>query len=141
MSYSKLIILDMCIFVIRIKKNNKSKPCALAEPVPANIYLFKVYNRSTRTRCEICSELTIKTPEKRHWRRSSVFNINFEHLSHLVLVFLLLTLNISLPVGSILKIYFLSFLIMLLYSFHDNNLLLLSHFLSFDGFHLFDHCK
>ena len=93
MSYSKLVILDMCIFVIRIKKNNKSKPCALAGPVPVNIYLFKVYNRTTRTRCEICSELTIKTPEKRHWCRSSVFNINFEHLSHLVLVFLLLTLN------------------------------------------------
>ena len=29
---------------------------------PANIYLFKVSNRSTKTRCEICSKLTIKTP-------------------------------------------------------------------------------
>ena len=29
----------------------------------ANIYLFKVNNRSTRKRCEICSELTVKTPE------------------------------------------------------------------------------
>ena len=27
------------------------------------------------------------------WRRSGVFTINFEHISHLVLVFLLLTLN------------------------------------------------
>ena len=31
------------------------------------IYLFKVNNRNTRTRCEICSKLTIKTPERRHW--------------------------------------------------------------------------
>ena len=31
------------------------------------IYMFKVNNRNTRTRCEICS--TIKTPEC-HWRRS-----------------------------------------------------------------------
>ena len=29
---------------------------------PANIYLFKVNNR--RKRCEICSKLTIKTPER-----------------------------------------------------------------------------
>ena len=40
---------------------------------PAGIYLLKVNNRNTRTRCEICSKLTINTPE---------------------LVYLLLTLNI-----------------------------------------------
>ena len=39
---------------------------------PAGIYLLKVNNRNTRTRCEICSKLTIKIPER---------------------VFLLLTLN------------------------------------------------
>ena len=33
---------------------------------PAKIYLFKVTNRSTRKRCEIRSELTMKTPEQRH---------------------------------------------------------------------------
>ena len=52
--------------------------------VPAGIYLFKVNNRNTRTRC-------------RHWRRSGVFIVNFEHISHLVLVFLLLTLNKQMP--------------------------------------------
>ena len=61
--------------------------------VPAGIYLLKVNNRNTRTRCEICSKLTINTPERRHWRRSGVFIVNFEHISHLVLLFLLLTLN------------------------------------------------
>ena len=30
---------------------------------PASIYLLKVNNRNTRTRGEICSKLTIKTPE------------------------------------------------------------------------------
>ena len=40
-----------------------------------------------------CSKLTIKTPERREWRRSRIFIVNFEHISHLVLVFLLLTLN------------------------------------------------
>ena len=32
---------------------------------PARNYMFKVSNRNTRTRCEICSKLTIKTPERR----------------------------------------------------------------------------
>ena len=57
------------------------------------IYLLKVNNRNTGTRCEICSKLIIKTSERRLKRRSGVFIINFEHISHLVLVFLLLTLN------------------------------------------------
>ena len=57
--------------------------------IPAGIYLLKVNYRKTRTRCEICSKLTIKLPERRHC--SGVFIVNFEHISHLVLVFLLLT--------------------------------------------------
>ena len=48
----------------------------------ADIYLLKVNNRNTRTRCETCSNLTIKTIERRQW--------------HLVLAFLLLTLDTSL---------------------------------------------
>ena len=57
------------------------------------IYLLKANNRNTRTRCETCSKLTMKTPERRQWRRSDVFVVNFEHTSHLALVFLLLTLS------------------------------------------------
>ena len=37
----------------------------LYQYTPAGIYLLKVNNRNTRTRCEICSKLTIKTPERR----------------------------------------------------------------------------
>ena len=61
--------------------------------IPAGIHLLKVNNRNNRTRSEIRSKLAIKTPERRHWRRSGVFIVNFEHISQLVLVFLLLTLN------------------------------------------------
>ena len=51
--------------------------------------MFKV-NRNTRTRrCEVCSKLTIKTLERRHWHRSGVFMVNF----------LLLTLNRQMPTG------------------------------------------
>ena len=52
----------------------------------ANIYLFKVNNRNTRNRREICSKLTIKTPEQCQGRRSGV---------------LLLILNIFLPFSSV----------------------------------------
>ena len=41
---------------------------------PAGIYLLKVNNRNTITRCEICSKLTIKIPERR------VSIVNFEHV-------------------------------------------------------------
>ena len=45
---------------------------------PANIYLLKVNNRNRRE-CD--------------WRYCGVFIANFEHVSHLSLVFLLLILN------------------------------------------------
>ena len=71
----------------------------LFENDPAGNYLLKVNNRSIRTRCGICLKLTIKIPERRHWRRSGIFIVNFEHILHLVLVFLLLTFNMKLPAG------------------------------------------
>ena len=40
--------------------------------VQVNIYLFKLNKRNTWKRCEICSKLKIKTPERRQ-RRSGVF--------------------------------------------------------------------
>ena len=59
----------------------------------ANIYLFKVNNRNTRKGCEVCSKLTIKTSEWRHWHCSGVFIVDFEYTLHPFLVFLLLTLD------------------------------------------------
>ena len=47
-----------------------------SEQHSAGIYLLKVSNRNSRTKGEICSKLTIKTPERRH---SSVSIVNFEH--------------------------------------------------------------
>ena len=38
---------------------------------------FKVKNGSTRTMCEICSKLTTKIPERRHWPRFDVFFVYF----------------------------------------------------------------
>ena len=39
------------------------------------------------------------TPERRRWRRPGVIIVNFEHISHLVLVFLLLNLSRQMPAG------------------------------------------
>ena len=52
---------------------------------PAGIYLLKVYNENTRTRCEICPKLIIKTLERRQWRRSGVFIVSFGHILHILL--------------------------------------------------------
>ena len=58
--------------------------------------MFKV-NRNPRAKFEICSKLAIKTPEQCQWRRSVIFIVNFERISHLVLLFLLLTLSRQMP--------------------------------------------
>ena len=58
----------------------------------------KVKRKNTRKRYEICSLLTLKTPEQCQWRCSSVFIANFEHVSHFFL-FLLLSLSIYLFAG------------------------------------------
>ena len=78
----------------------------------ADIYLLKVNNKNTRARCEICLKLTINTPEwqvnnkdtrtkpeRRYWLQFDLFIANFEHISHLVLVFLFLTLSMQIPAG------------------------------------------
>ena len=44
--------------------------------------MVKVNNRNTLTRSEICSKLTIKTPERRFFTPySSVFIVNFEQIN------------------------------------------------------------
>ena len=57
------------------------------ELYPVGIHLLKDYNKNNRTRGEICSKLTIKTLERRHWSLSGIFIVNFENISHLALVF------------------------------------------------------
>ena len=44
----------------------------IRHPISAGNYMFKVNNKNTRIRCEICSKLTIKTPDRRQWRRSEM---------------------------------------------------------------------
>ena len=78
--------------------------------VPAGNYMFKSNNRNTKTRCEICSKLTIKTPERCQICTKvtgGVFIVNFENTSHLVLMFLLWILSRQMPAGFLFFIFFL----------------------------------
>ena len=60
------------------------------KPYLPGIYLLKVYNRNTRTRCEISSKLTIKTPERRYDMETSpsplICIANHIVINHIVLI-------------------------------------------------------
>ena len=51
---------------------------------PTGTYMFKVNNRNARTKCKICSKLTIDT----RTTPLASYIFNFEYISHLVLEFL-----------------------------------------------------
>ena len=59
---------------LQYSDSNKNDPDSLPKNGainPAGNYMFKVNDRNTRTRFEICSKLKIKTPERRpasFWR-------------------------------------------------------------------------
>ena len=84
---------------IYLKLYFNSFPKIIPKAIPAGIYLLNVNYRNTRARCEICSKLTIKTSEWSHCCCSAVSIANFEHISCLVQVFLLLTSNMLLLAG------------------------------------------
>ena len=76
--------------------HNISSKCTLQEiSQPAFTWSSQDYKLSTRINCEICSKLTIKKLERRQWIRSGVFIINLGNISHIILVFLQLTLSLS----------------------------------------------
>ena len=57
--------LHNCVIILILKINVKKTGLGIwketpKQNVPAGNYMFKVNNRNTRTRCEICSKLTIK---------------------------------------------------------------------------------
>ena len=52
---------------VRLGEERQLDTKYLTNIVPAGNYMFKVNNRNTGTRCEICSKLTIKIPERRRY--------------------------------------------------------------------------
>ena len=59
---------------------------------PSGIYLLKVNNRNTRTKCDMF-KVNNKDTQMTPMACSGAFIVNFEHISDLALMFLLLTLN------------------------------------------------
>ena len=78
---SNSVMKTLNIFRVRDKSSSSSSRD------PANIFLFKVANGNIKKRNEICSNSTIKTPER---RRYGVFIVNCKHVSPLFLAFVLL---------------------------------------------------
>ena len=76
-----LFVIDKYLLEFIKKRQEKNVRGCCSNVFPGNIYLLKVSNINTRKRCEICSDLTIKTSELRQ-RRCCID-----------LVFLLLNLN------------------------------------------------
>ena len=71
---------------------------------PTSIYLFKANHENIRTSYDNCSKLIIKSTERterQHWRLYDAFIFNCEQISHVGLVFPLLTLNKQILVGLI----------------------------------------
>ena len=63
-------------YQLKVKKKDIE---ATSIDVPAGIYFFKVSNRNTRPMCEVCSKLTIKTPEQHQNEKYFwCFDVDFE---------------------------------------------------------------
>ena len=64
---------------------------------PDSIHVFKVNIGNIRRMCKICSKLTIKTPERLYTHE----NIRKLEVSHIVLVFTLLTFKRKMLTGNV----------------------------------------
>ena len=66
--------------------------------------MFKVNKENTRLICWMCSKLALNISE--HWRHFGVFLVHCKHIFYINLVFLWLTLNISLRFAvNLLKVF------------------------------------
>ena len=78
-----LVILNSLKYTLQ----SKSKKCCLRSFMrfagSTNINMLKVRIGTLEKGVNCVLKLTIKTPERRHWLRSGVFIITFEHIGHL----------------------------------------------------------
>ena len=92
---------NMLIWIIMLSFKIKIK-IRLLDQFSENKYMLEFNNGSTTKRCGICLKLIIRAPKRcatdialfsLFLLRSGIFIVNFEHISYLFPVFLLLTLN------------------------------------------------
>ena len=84
---------DCCQKLSLMKNQKKFLMMGSMSGQPSRQLDVQINNGNTRTRCEICLKLTIKTLEQCQWCRSDVFIVSFEYISLAILVLLLLTLS------------------------------------------------
>ena len=81
----------------QLSEKHHFSECSSNSNTLAGVYMFKASNGNTWTVCGIYSKLTMKTPERyrgwHRWRRSGVWIVIFGQISHIAVVFPLLTLN------------------------------------------------
>ena len=53
--------------IVLVHKTGDKHLVTNCRPITASNYMFKVNNRNTKTKCEICSKLIMKTPERSKW--------------------------------------------------------------------------
>ena len=85
----RMLIL-MKTIIIYVDTNNTDENSYGSVGNPPSFFLFKINNGNTKSILEICSKLTIKTPEQRHGRCFGVYIINREYISHFILLFMTL---------------------------------------------------
>ena len=83
------------LHLYNIVKSHQNATSLCTRIFSANSQLFNVNNRNIRKMWERCSQW--------RWRRSGVFIVNFEHILHVFLVFLLVTLNKQMLAGFLLN--------------------------------------
>ena len=93
--FTRMILTNLIVFAFALGAHpvslNLTREGVSVLRNPGNKYMLKFNNRDTRKRCEICSKSKITTLERRQWLSSGVFIVDFERISHLFLVLLLLT--------------------------------------------------
>ena len=69
-----------CNFFVSLIQMETAKNKTISQPA---ITCSNLVTETLEQRCEICSQLTIKTPKRRHWCRFGVSIVNFEYISYL----------------------------------------------------------
>ena len=69
-----------CNFFVSLIQMETAKTKTTSQPA---ITCSNLVTETLEQRCEICSQLTIKTPKRRHWCRFGVSIVNFEYISYL----------------------------------------------------------
>ena len=84
--------LDLCVITLTCLCNKESQLSVTLNLLSQHL-LVQSNNGNTRTASDICSKLTMKTPERHQHPFWCLFILNLEQISHIVLVFPWLTLN------------------------------------------------